>query len=383
MELEKWFKLKKYPHIGLPITIKDYSWVKEYVENPIKIKKHSFLPLIHKSIVQRKFRADTSIVSKNPSGKRIRKKGIPKVRDIYFSSHLDSIIFSKYNEILCDAYEKYILNKDFNNSIVAYRKIPLTPGSEKNSCNIDFAKTSFEFIKDKSTKKLTVIIADVTSFFDNLNHKILKKQWTKVLKKTTLPDDHYNLFKTLTNIKYLESEQLFEAYDNTMWVQTGIPNSSTEKVFKRKDIKKSIFFKEKNAVAYCDKEEFIKNNLNLIISKNNERGIPQGSPISATLANIYMLEFDELVFNKISSINGFYQRYSDDLIIICEQDYEDEIIKYLRDKIDSVTDLKIEPSKTKVFRFEELSGKYTGFQIDENTKAINLNKTLEYLGFSL
>jgi len=368
MELEKWFKLKKYPHIGFPITIKDYSWVKEYVENPINIKKHSFLPLIHKSIIQRKFRADTSIPSRNPSGKRVRKKGVPKVRDIYFSAHLDSIIISKYNEILYDSYEKYIQNKDFNQSIVAYRKIPISPDSNKNSCNIDFAKTSFEFIKDNSTKKLTVIIADVTSFFDNLNHKILKKQWTKVLGKKSLPDDHYNLFKTLTNIKYVESDQLFDAYGNTMWVETGVPNSSTEKVLKRKAIKDSMFFKEKNAVAYCDKKEFLKNNLNLIINKNNDKGIPQGSPISATLANIYMLEFDELVFNKISSINGFYQRYSDDLIIVCEQEYEDEIIKFLRDEIDALTKLEIQPSKTKVYQFEELKGKFIGFQIDELSK---------------
>jgi hypothetical protein len=58
MELEKWFKTKKYPHIGLPITIKDYNWVKEYVENSEKVRTHSFLPLIHKSIVKRKFRAE-------------------------------------------------------------------------------------------------------------------------------------------------------------------------------------------------------------------------------------------------------------------------------------------------------------------------------------
>ena len=43
MEIENWFKTKKYPHIGSPITIKDYNWVKEYVENFDKIRTHSFL----------------------------------------------------------------------------------------------------------------------------------------------------------------------------------------------------------------------------------------------------------------------------------------------------------------------------------------------------
>ncbi|HEY9082491.1 MAG TPA: reverse transcriptase domain-containing protein [Vicingaceae bacterium] len=382
MELEKWFKPKKYPHIGSPITIKDYNWVKAYVENFDKVRIHSFLPLIHKSIVKRKFRADNSILKTNPSGKRKRKIGKPKVRDIFFASHLDSLILSKYNEELADAYEKHIEDKNFNESIVAYRKIPILKESKKNKCNIDFAKTTFEFIQNNRKKKLTAIVADVTSFFDNLNHRTLKKQWSRVLKKTTLPKDHYNLFKALTNIKYIEGEQLFKNYDNTMYVKKGIPNSSTKTEHIRKKIKSNRFFKEKNATHYCKKKEFLKNNLNLIISKNNSVGIPQGSPISATLANIYMLDFDQEIFDKVSSIDGFYQRYSDDLIIICEQKYEDEIIKLIREKIDTLVNLKIEPDKTKIFRFEDLEAKFTGFEIDEKTKKPNFNKTLEYLGFS-
>jgi len=147
MELEKWFKLKKYPHIGLPVTIKDYSWVFDYVTNPLKIKRHSFLPLIHKEITNRRYRADKKNVTRNPSGKRKRIKSTPKTRHIFYFSHLDSIILSYYNSILSENYEKFIQTKLYNNSIVAYRKIPITEGSDKNKCNIDFAKTSFEFIK--------------------------------------------------------------------------------------------------------------------------------------------------------------------------------------------------------------------------------------------
>jgi hypothetical protein len=382
MELEKWFKTKKYPHIGLPITIKDYNWVKEYVENSAKVRIHSFLPLIHKSIVKRKFRADNSVSALNPSKKRVRKLSKPKVRDIFFASHLDSLILSKYNEILATAYEKYIENQSFNESIVAYRKIPISKGSEKNKCNIDFAKTTFEFIQNNNKKKLTAIVADVTSFFDNLNHKILKKQWSRVLNETTLPKDHYNLFKSLTNIKFIEGDQLFESYGNTMMIEAGVPNLSNKTEFVRKKIKSNKYFKEKGASHYCEKKEFLTKNLNLVISKNNSVGIPQGSPISATLANIYMLEFDQEIFGKVSSIGGFYQRYSDDIIIICEQQHEDHIIKLIRDKIESVVDLKIESNKTKVFHFEEVKGKFIGFEIDEKTKTQNYNKTLEYLGFS-
>lgn len=381
MEVEQWFKLKRYPHIGEPITQKDYKWIKKYLEDEKCIKEHSFLPLIHKCIVQRKYRADLSINSRNPSGKRKRIIGTPKVRNIYYSSHLDSLIFSYYNYLLIEKYEELIKKETFNDSIVAYRKIPLFEGSEKNKCNIDFAKDTFEYIEKNKGKKLSVIVADVTSFFDNLDHKILKKQWTKVLDEKTLPDCHYNVYKALTKLRYVESDQLFNSYLGTMIVEKGVPNLANEREYKRVKINSNKYFKEKNAVAYCTKSDFLKNNLNLVISADSIKGIPQGSPISATLANVYMLDFDQEVYNKVESNEGFYQRYSDDLIIVCEQQFEDDIIKFIRDRIQNLVKLEISESKTKVYRFEELNGKFLGFEIDEKSKEPNYNKTLEYLGF--
>jgi hypothetical protein len=173
MELETWFKTKKYPHIGLPITIKDYNWVKEYVENPEKIRLHSFLPLIHKVILKRKFRAEKEVHERNPSGKRKRKLDKPKDRHIFFASHLDSLILSKYNEILTSAYEKHIESLNFNESVVAYRKIPISKGSKKNKCNIDFAKTTFEYIQKNNTKKLRVCLESYLSVNQVILFKII------------------------------------------------------------------------------------------------------------------------------------------------------------------------------------------------------------------
>jgi hypothetical protein len=380
-EIENWFKLKRYPHIGLPITIKDYLWVKKYVTNTSSIKKHSFLPLIRKCITQRKFRAVNSQSERTPTGKRKRIK-TTKERDIFYASHLDSLIFSYYNSLLVEAYEKHIKFKKYKNSVVAYRKIPLCEESNKHKCNIDFAKTVFQYIAANDDKKLTVIVADVTKFFDNLSHKILKKQWCRVLGQLSLPDDHYNVYKALTRIKYVEGSQLFKSYSKTMLVERGVPNSSKKTEYKRKGIKERQYFKEKDAIAYCEKDDFVKNNLNLVISKNNCVGIPQGSAISATLANIYMLDFDQKVFDEVNSIGGFYQRYSDDLIIVCEQQYENEIIKTVRQCIENLAKLEIQAKKTKVYHFEEVMGKFLGFEIDENSKIPNYNKTLEYLGFS-
>jgi len=383
MELEKWFKLKKYPHIGLPITIVDYKWVKDYIVDTEKIRIHSFLPLIHRCITQRKFRPDKSRKDRTKTKRRFRIKS-KKERNIYFSSHIDSLIFSYYNSLLVEAYENYIKKKTFSNSIVAYRKIPLFENSTHNKCNIDFAKSVFEFIKENKSHKLSVIVADVTSFFDNLDHKILKRQWTKILKEKTLPDHHYNIFKALTNIKYVEGEQLLKSNKNIVWVKRGVANKKKEFEYAKKEVTKSQYFKEKNVIAYCNKEDFLKNNLNLIVSKNNKKGIPQGSPISATLANVYMLDFDQQMYDKVSSINGYYQRYSDDLVVVCSQIHEDEMIKTLRELIadEKIANLDIQPEKTRTYRFETISSQFCGFEIDEKTKVKNFNKTLEYLGFN-
>ena len=52
-----WFKLKRYPHIGLPLNPNDrYKWIEPYVTSELKVAKHSFLPFIHKTSRVRKFR---------------------------------------------------------------------------------------------------------------------------------------------------------------------------------------------------------------------------------------------------------------------------------------------------------------------------------------
>ena len=45
-------------------------------------------------------------------------------------------------------------------------------------------------------------------------------------------------------------------------------------------------------------------------------GIPQGSPISGVLANVYMIDFDKTISDFCNQYNGLYRRYSDDFIIV-------------------------------------------------------------------
>jgi hypothetical protein len=397
MAVKDWFKLKKYPHIGLPYKGTDKKWLVSYVTNPDKINRHRFTPLIKKEIIQRKYRPVS--YDKNEYGKRIRTKQDPKKRPIYYATHLDSLIYSYYSHSITDHYENFLEDKPYRYCAVAYRKIPKLPGKKGNKSNVEFAKEAFEFINLNNTRPLTAIVADVTSFFDNLDHRILHTQWKKVVDKRNeegrlfMPDDHYKIYKSLINKRYVKYNELHNTFYDKMWVARHEADNPMETVWKQKQVKKSRNFKREEVVAFCTKKEFFKNHLNLINSIKkcshqhqkcrgdcNIKGIPQGSPMSAVLANVYMLDFDEIMYNAVKKIGGFYQRYSDDLILICDQADELDLKKVMINGITKTCKLNIQEKKTQTYRFSDNNGVYKGGIVTENG-SLNANKQLEYLGF--
>ena len=88
-------------------------------------------------------------------------------------------------------------------------------------------------------------------------------------------------------------------------------------------------FREKIVGNGIDYKTIIKKNPYIL---NNEyRGIPQGSPISDIIANMYMLDFDQAVKNLSDKRDWYYRRYSDDiLLIVPANECYDEIINYYR-----------------------------------------------------
>lgn len=83
-----WFKVKRYPHIGLPLKNNErHKWIEKYVTNPDKVAKHSFLPFIHKTSRVRKFRksylpCSGSLNKKFKDGKKIFRKDNAKKKGI-------------------------------------------------------------------------------------------------------------------------------------------------------------------------------------------------------------------------------------------------------------------------------------------------------------
>lgn len=390
--LPDWLKFKKYPHIGIPLTkVKDAKWLLKYVRDPEKIANHKFLPLLHKKMCQRKYRPNKD-ANKNEYGKRERKVQKKKERPIYYSSHFDSIIYSYYCQSLMKSYEDYLLDKEYSQSIVAYRKIPIKKGKKPNKSSIEFAYESFKFIKECEHQNLTIIVADITSFFDNLDHRILHSKWKEILGTETLPDDHYNVFKSLIRKRYVNEADLFRQFQSKLIVERGEMNNDSKTVLKNKFVKNIWNLKDERVKAFCTKEDFLKEATHLIhnekaCSKQHKRcrgncevkGIPQGTPISAMLANVYMLDFDERVYAQIKEKNAYYQRYSDDLIIVCNREDEKFFNELITTSIEDLAKLDIQPEKTKLYHYDRYKDFLVGGIVEGGE--VSKNRQLEYLGF--
>lgn len=110
-----------------------------------------------------------------------------KIRPICFASHLDSLIFGFYSFGLNNKYQKYIIEKGFDDCVLAYR-------SDTGKCNIQFSKEIFDEVKHFNQTKggCTAIALDIKGYFDNIDHVVLKEKWVKVWGER-LPADQFKI----------------------------------------------------------------------------------------------------------------------------------------------------------------------------------------------
>jgi hypothetical protein len=157
------------------------------------------------------------------------------------------------------------------------------------------------------------------------------------------------------------------------------------------DLRKGAGFDEKRLAEIRKKgiEAFFENpkelrekirNKEFIVYKNEKKGIPHGLPISAMLANLYLLNFDKnIVENVVKKHNALYRRYSDDIVVICDKNNFEAIEKIVNEAIEGVK-VEIAKEKTEVFLFEKEANtlKIKRKEADNTYKA---NVPLIYLGF--
>ncbi len=99
-------------------------------------------------------------------------------------------------------------------------------------------------------------------------------------------------------------------------------------------------------------------------------GVPIGTSLSHLLAQTYLLEFDEKLNEKFSSM---YFRYVDDIIIICQPSEEDMVKEYVSDVLPE--ELRINESKTDVLNAEQ----WLLLNTNNDTQNENLHDILHFI----
>lgn len=62
-------------------------------------------------------------------------------------------------------------------------------------------------------KEAIIISLDFTSFFDNINHKALKRKIKAILDCEELPKDIYKIYKSITQFSYVNKADIDEFFN--------------------------------------------------------------------------------------------------------------------------------------------------------------------------
>ena len=391
-EMPIWMKTKGYIHVSKSLHISE-NWrnYKAKIENPDFVAKYAFYPLLHSIIRERKFKKVDSSKHLNKTLRthnfKLEKGGNEKTaknRPLHYASHFDALIYGYYASLISDKYENELKkNNELNESVNAYRKIKVSSTSEKGKSTIHFANEVFEEIKRRGkSEEVGVLTFDIKSFFSRLDHSILEYRWANIMGFDELPKDHKNVFKSCTQFRYILKDDLrignVKSGRRKGFDEKKLSNIRKYKGYKcffedNKDFREQI----KSGKLRIYKNPFYHNKVNV--------GIPQGLPISAVLANLYLLEFDKkIIENIVLKENGFYRRYSDDIILICNIDLLEKNKNYIENLIKE-SNLEISTEKTEKFVFKNeiynlnKETRLTSFKIIEK-KEIK-NAPLIYLGF--
>jgi RNA-directed DNA polymerase len=348
-----WFVGRTYRHFDSPLNFeKAQKFLNKYKTDGI----YAFRPFLSYFKEERRFRGFTE------DGKALVKH---KKRLICYAAHHDAQLYSYYAFELGELYKNLRKTLGIDDCVLAYRA--------DKGCNIHMANVAFEEIKKYENS--SVIALDITGFFDNLNHKILKNQWARVLGCTLLPRDHYKLFQSITKFSRVDISECLRALGlQEKQLKKSSAPLTTDQEFRDKISGRKSGYENLIILNSSEIKKFKSAPL------WNNFGIPQGSPISAMLSNIYMIDFDLCMNGLLEDVGGKYWRYSDDILIVCPQDKEGVIEQAAYEKIKEFH-LEINSSKTEIARFKRIL--HSEFECSVRQKDGSWkNGVIQYLGFN-
>ena len=291
------------------------------------VVSHPFYPLLTYQLL-------TPRIRKLPRGSGRPFVKEPKTRSIAYPAHKDGYIFSYYKSILECPYEHWLRGKSLGETVTAFRST--------GENNVTLAQKAFEFIG--RNRNCQIVVTDVESFFDSLNHELLRKTWARFLGVAQLPDDHYAVYKAITRYSVVERHKAYNLFGIRLsgYLQrTRSPRKlCTPKQFRDKVVGRGL------------------------IRRGPKKGIPQGTSLSPLLSNMYMADLDLALHNWTDSHGGRYWRYCDDILIVMPGKSRPGTLQALDYQL-KLLDLTRNKEKTHTIDGMELSS----------------HKQLQYLGF--
>ena len=340
-----------YPKVGNDAA--HAALLAETVTNPEKLKHHPFLPFIKNGKRQRKYRQPPhDYVHSSVRGQRDQKK-FPyiKNRPIMFAGHKDASIFSYFGYCLEQLYESELTGRDLQGNVIAYRSID-------GKSNVDFAKDGF--LELKARTEFDCIMVDVKSFFDTIDHKLLLGRWNTLIPGGFKANpDHKIIYDRITSYRYLD-------FNESVQILRGA--------------RRKYVFREKGCLKLCKLADYNKYLKKTVRENKSGTGIPQGSPISGILANIYLLDFDQAMRKLIVDTGGLYQRYSDDIFIVCGRGKGPKIYNNLKAML-AVEKLKLGTAKTEAFRKDPSHEGLQNITVELEAAGKTTRREAQYLGF--
>lgn len=333
---------KRYAHFDRRTSLNDFK-TRAKVLNSKWVARHAFWPFIF-------YKQDLTKYKKGEGRKY-------KIREIRYCSHIDRCIYQRYSFLLNRSFNNYASSHELDESVIAYR-------TNSGRSNIDYANQAFDFIE--RCEQCYVIVSDFSNFFDRIDHEKLKKALCNLLKVDCLPADYYAVFKSLTRYSSWEWDSLLEI--------AGFAGQHEAR-------------KKANDQETIITREAFGSNVKRCANRNDSGfGIPQGSPLSAVLSNVYMIDFDQAMISEVKKSQGLYFRYCDDLLIVLPFDKTND--SQVWKKANELQKLlfcnqyaQINEDKTEVLRFDRRSEKVEVSRFERETGHFQTGGQLDYLGF--